>query len=76
MLELHAATRPLSVSRRPARVVENPVERFLVESERRVIVHCQELLRTPNLLVEDQCRLERLLAEAEGRLPELASVQN
>jgi hypothetical protein len=63
-------------SRRSTRVAEKPVDRFLVESERRVIVHCQKLLRTPNLLVEDQRRLERLLAEADGRLQELASIQN
>jgi hypothetical protein len=56
--------------------MENPVDRFLVESERRVIVHCQKLLRAPNLLLEDRRRVERLLAEAEGRLQELASIQN
>jgi hypothetical protein len=76
MLELQTAIRPMSVSRRPTRAAEKPVDRFLVESERRVIVHCQKLLRTPNLLVEDQRRLERLLAEADGRLQELASIQN
>jgi hypothetical protein len=76
MLELQTAIRPMSVSRRPTRAAEEPVDRFLVESERRVIVHCQKLLRTPNLLVEDQRRLERLLAEADGRLQELASIQN
>jgi len=40
--------------------------------------HCalQKLLRSPNLLVVDQHRLERLLAEAEGRLQELTSIQN
>ncbi len=76
MLELQAVARPISASRRSKRVVENPVERFLVESERRVIVHCQKLLRGPNLSVEDQRRLERLLAEAEARLQELASIQN
>jgi hypothetical protein len=76
MLELQAAPRPMSASRTFARVMENPVERFLVESERRVIVHCQKLLRAPNLLLEDRRPLERLLAEAEGRLQELASIQN
>jgi len=57
-------------------VAENPVEFFLVESERRVIVHCQKLLRRPNLPVEEQRRVERLLAEAEGRLQEFVSIQN
>ena len=76
MLELQATTRPMSASRLLRRVADNPVERFLVESERRVIVHCQKLLRTPYLPVEDRRRLERLLAEAEVRLQELASIQN
>jgi hypothetical protein len=68
MLELQAATTPMSASRRSTQPVENPVERFLIERERRVIVHCQKLLRTPTLLVEDRRRLERQLAEAEARL--------
>jgi hypothetical protein len=76
MLELQTAIRQMSASRRSTRVAENPVDRFLVESERRVIVHGQKLLRTPHLPVEDQRRLERLLAEAEARLQEVASIQN
>ena len=76
MLELRAATRPMSASRRSTRAAESPVERFLIESERRVIVHCQKLLRGPNLSMEDQRRLERLLAEAEARLQERASIHN
>jgi hypothetical protein len=75
MSELQAVAGPISAYRRSTRVVENPVERFLVESERRVIVHCQKLLRGPNLSMEDQRRLERLLAEAEARLQERASIQ-
>lgn len=76
MLELRAATRPMSASPRSKRVVENPVQNFLVESERRVILHCKNLLRDPDVPIEDQRRLERLLAEAEARLQELASIQN
>jgi len=76
MMELQTAIKPMPASRRSIRVADNPVDRFLVERERRVIVHCQKLLRAPNLPVEDQRRLERLLAEAEGRLQELASIQN
>jgi hypothetical protein len=57
-------------------VADNPVERFPRESERRVIVHCQNLLRDPNVPIQDQRRLERLLTEAEARLQELASIQN
>lgn len=68
--------RPMPASRTSIQVADNSVDRFLVESERRVIVHCQKLLRAPNLSVEDQRHLERLLAEAEGRLQELASIQN
>ena len=76
MLELQAAPRAISASHRSARVPENPVDRFLVESERRVIVHCEKLLHEPNLAVEDRRRLEQLLAGAEARLQELASIQN
>ena len=76
MLELQAATRPMLGSRRSTQVAEISVERFLVESERRVIVHCQKLLHAPNLPIEDRRRLERLLTEAEARLQELASIQN
>jgi hypothetical protein len=76
MLELQAATTTMSGARRSTRVAENPVERFLVESERRVILHCQKLLHDPNVPVEDQRRLARLLAEAKARLQELASTQN
>lgn len=76
MLELQAAPRPRLGSRRSAQVAEISVERFLVESERRVIVHCQKLLHAPNLPIEDRRRLERLLSEAEARLQELASIQN
>jgi hypothetical protein len=76
MLELQAATRPMPVSRRSTPVAGDLFERYLVESERRVVVHCQKLLRAPDLLVEDKRRLEQLLAEAEARLQELAAIQN
>jgi hypothetical protein len=49
------------------------VRRFLIESERRAIVHCRKLLDDQNLPTEDQRRLMRLLAEAEARLQDLAS---
>jgi hypothetical protein len=58
------------------RVRENAAERFLVESERRVIVHSQKLLRAPDLSMEERRRLERLIAEAEARLRGPASIQN
>ena len=76
MSELQAVTRSTGTSRRPPRVSENPVDRFLIDSEKRVIVHCQKLLGVPTLPKEDQRRLERLLAEAKARLQGLASTQN
>jgi hypothetical protein len=76
MLELRAATRPMSASRRSTRAAENPVERFLIESEWRVVVHCQKLLHDPKVPVEDRRRLERLIRETEARLQGLASIHN
>jgi hypothetical protein len=40
----------------------------LVESERRVIVHCQKLLERQSLPIEERRRLLRLIGEAEARL--------
>jgi hypothetical protein len=39
-------------------------------------VHCQKLLHDPKAPIEGRRRLEQLPAEAEGRLQELASIQN
>ena len=53
--------------------------RFLIESERRVIVHCRKLLDDQNLPTEDHRRLTPMLGQAEARLQDLASqaaVQN
>ncbi len=75
-MEFQAATRPIAAHRKPPRVAENPVKRFLIASERRVILHCQKMLHDPKVPVEDRRRVERLLVEAEGRLRELASIQN
>jgi hypothetical protein len=47
--------------------------RILIDSERRVIVHCRKLLDDQNLPTEDHRRLTRLLGEAEARLQDLAS---
>jgi len=49
------------------------VGRFLIESKRRVIVHCRKLLDDQNLPTEDHRRLTRLLGRAEARLQDLAS---
>jgi hypothetical protein len=40
----------------------------LVESERRVIVHCQKFLEHQSLPIEERRRLLRLIGEAEARL--------
>jgi hypothetical protein len=48
------------------------VRRFLIERERRIIVHCRKLLDDPNL-PKDHRRLTRLFGEAEARLQDLAS---
>ena len=49
------------------------VRRFLIERERRVIVHCRKLLDDQNLPTEVHRRLTRLRGEAEARLQDLAS---
>jgi len=49
------------------RQIEDELRSFLIESEQRVIVHCQELLRR-DLPTEDRDRLSRLLHEARARL--------
>jgi hypothetical protein len=71
MLELQAGTRPPPPSGWFAPSAGDQVRRFLIESERRVIVHCRKLLDDQNLPTEDQ--LTRLLGEAEARLQDLAS---
>ena len=49
------------------------VRRFLIESERRVIVHCRKLLDDENLPTEERRRLTRLPGEADARLQGLVS---
>ena len=46
---------------------------FLIESERRVIVHCQNLLKRDGLSGEEHDRLARLAREAEAELQRLAA---
>jgi hypothetical protein len=69
MLGLQTEIRPPP----PAPPAEDPVRRFLMKSEGRVILHCRKLLDDPNLPTEDHRRLTRLLGEAEARLQDLAS---
>lgn len=44
------------------------VRQFLVESERRVIVHCQKLIEDENLPAEARRRLTHLIDDAQARL--------
>lgn len=49
------------------------VRAFLIESERRVIVHCQNLLKRNGLSDDERERLGRLASEAEAELQRLAA---
>jgi hypothetical protein len=73
MLELQTGTRPPPPSGWFAPSAGDQVRRFLIESERRVIVHCRKLLDDQNLPTEVHRRLTRLRGEAEARLQDLAS---
>jgi hypothetical protein len=48
------------------------VRRFLLESERRVMLHCQKMLAANKLTEEQHRRLIRLLDEASDQLRRLA----
>jgi hypothetical protein len=48
------------------------VRAFLIESERRVLLHCQKLLAQDNLLYGDRQRLLRLAADAEEEMQRLS----
>ena len=69
MLEL--AHRP-QVSARD-RHLPDGVRAFLIERERRIIVHCQSLLDRNGLSDEERQRLMHLAREAEGELQRLAA---
>jgi hypothetical protein len=73
MLELQAGIEPPSQSGWFTSLAVDRTRRFLIESERRVIVHCQKLLDDQSLPTEERRRLTRLLSEAEARLQGLAS---
>jgi hypothetical protein len=68
MLELQTATRLPSSSGWVVPPADDQVRRFLIESERRVIVRCRKLLDDQNLPTEERRRLMRLVDEAEARL--------
>jgi hypothetical protein len=69
MLEL--AHRP-QVSVRD-RHLPDGVRAFLIESERRTIVHCQSLLDRHGLSGEERQRLMHLARQAEAELQQLAA---
>jgi len=48
--------------------LDDHVRRFLMESERRVVLHCRRLLDDQNLPAEERRRLMRLHGAAEERL--------
>jgi hypothetical protein len=47
------------------------VRRFLIESERRVVLHCRKLLSQGSLSFEHRRRLTKVLSEAETELQRL-----
>jgi hypothetical protein len=64
------ANRPPPAERRD-RPLHDAVRTFLIESERRVTVHCQKLLEQQNLSNDDRRRRMRLAGEAEEELRRL-----
>ena len=55
------------------RHLQDGVRAFLIESERRIIVHCQSLLDRHGLSGEERQRLMHLAREAEAELQQLAA---
>jgi len=69
MLKLQTRAAPSSLTPPSA----DQTRRFLIESERRVILHCRRLLGYQDVPAEDLRRLIRIVGEAEARLQGLAS---
>lgn len=72
MLELATPLRPPPPAQGD-RPLPETVRRFLIESERRVISHCQKLLAAGGLPDEQRRRIERLLEQAAQGLRGLAA---
>jgi len=51
-----------------AELEDGQLRRFLIESERRVILHCQRMLGRDGLSFTERSRLTRLLGAAESEL--------
>jgi hypothetical protein len=64
-----AAWPPASRDERP---LPESVRAFLMESERRVLLHCQTLLVQDNLPGDERQKLLRMAATAEGEMQRLA----
>ncbi|KRR03909.1 hypothetical protein CQ12_32640 [Bradyrhizobium jicamae] len=54
------------------RTLPETVRAFLIESERRVLLHCQKLLAKDNLPDDERQRLQRLTATAQEEMQRLA----
>ena len=54
------------------RTLPETVRAFLIESERRVLLHCQKLLAKDNLPDGERQRLQRLTATAQEEMQRLA----
>lgn len=65
-----SATSPLAS--RGERPLPQTVHAFLMESERRVLLHCQRLLARENLRDDERQRLTRLAVTAEQEMQRLA----
>ena len=63
---------PASQGERP---LPESVRAFLIESERRVLLHCQKLLARDNLPDNERQRLLRLTAAAREELQRLAGAR-
>ena len=63
---------PASQGERP---LPETVRAFLIESERRVLLHCQKLLAKDNLPDGERQRLMRLTAAAQKEMQRLAGAR-
>jgi len=73
MWDLQTEIRPNSPSDGPPPSAADRTRRFLIDSERRGILHCEKLLDDRDLLEEERHRLTRLLKESRTRLQFMVS---
>jgi len=72
MLNWQPSDRRLEVARHAMPISRGHVDRFLIESELRLVGHCQHMLARDDLEDDVRQRLLRLLREADARLQRLA----